>query len=258
MATSAIALIAGADQATAVRLGLAMVSLQASIGALNDLVDAPIDAGRKPGKPIPAGLVPAAAARTVAAVGAGLGLLLTAPSGVPAVALAAGILAIGYGYDLRAKGTALSWLPFAVGIPLLPVFGWFGSAGRLPMEFALLLPAAFAAGAALAIANARGDIERDASGGVESVAIWLGSGRAWQVEAGLLVAVTVVAMATLWLRGSAPTAIVATLAATSVIASGLVIGRRGSPQRRERAWELEAIGVAVLAAAWLAGNGGLG
>ncbi len=34
-----------------------MTALQASIGALNDLVDAPRDAGHKPGKPIPAGLV---------------------------------------------------------------------------------------------------------------------------------------------------------------------------------------------------------
>ena len=34
-----------------------MTALQVSIGTLNDLVDAPRDAGRKPGKPIPAGLV---------------------------------------------------------------------------------------------------------------------------------------------------------------------------------------------------------
>ena len=31
-----------------------------------------------------------------------------------------------------AKGTAWSWLPFAVGIPLLPVYGWLGAAGALP------------------------------------------------------------------------------------------------------------------------------
>ena len=34
-----------------------MTALQASIGILNDVVDAPRDAGRKPSKPIPAGLV---------------------------------------------------------------------------------------------------------------------------------------------------------------------------------------------------------
>ena len=43
-----------------------MTALQASIGSLNDVVDAPRDAGHKPGKPIPAGLVSAA-------IGAGRG-----------------------------------------------------------------------------------------------------------------------------------------------------------------------------------------
>ena len=45
--------MAGADPAVAARLGVSMTALQASIGALNDLVDAPSDRGRKPGKPIP-------------------------------------------------------------------------------------------------------------------------------------------------------------------------------------------------------------
>ena len=113
-----------------------MTALQASIGTLNDLVDAPRDAGHKPGKPIPAGLVPGAAARVVVVATAGLGLALSAPSGGSTVALAALVLAIGYAYDLAFKGTAWSWLPFAVGIPLLPVFGWLGATGTLPASFA--------------------------------------------------------------------------------------------------------------------------
>ena len=32
------------------------------------------------------------------------------------------VIAIGLAYDLRLKGTAWSWLPFAVGIPILPVY----------------------------------------------------------------------------------------------------------------------------------------
>ena len=46
-----------------------MTALQASIGSLNDLVDAPRDAGRKPGKPIPAGLGLAPARRRAVVVG---------------------------------------------------------------------------------------------------------------------------------------------------------------------------------------------
>ena len=57
LATAAFALLAGGDPATAVRLGVSMTALQVSIGVLNDVIDAPRDAGHKPGKPIPAGLV---------------------------------------------------------------------------------------------------------------------------------------------------------------------------------------------------------
>jgi hypothetical protein len=37
------------------------------------------------------------------------------------------------------------------------------------------------------------------------------------------------------------------------VAAGLVVGLADDAARRERAWELQAVGVAVLAAAWLAG-----
>ena len=258
LVTLVVALIAGADQSTALRLGLAMVGLQASIGALNDVVDAPADAGRKPRKPIPLGVVSVATARAVVVVSAGTGLLLAVPSGVTTLAIAAAILGIGYGYDLLAKGTPWSWLPFAVGIPVLPVFAWFGAVGRLPEPFALLLPAAFAAGAALAIANARADMERDADAGLESVAIRLGSNRAWRLESALLGVVGIVAISSLWLRGAPTAALAATIAAVVVLGGGLVIGRGSAPAWRQRSWEVLATGVALLAAAWLAGVGDLG
>jgi len=50
-----VALVAGADAMTAVRLGVAMTALQVSIGSLNDIVDAPHDRGRTPAKPIRSG-----------------------------------------------------------------------------------------------------------------------------------------------------------------------------------------------------------
>jgi 4-hydroxybenzoate polyprenyltransferase len=254
-ATSAVALLAGADPAIAVRLGLAMLALQASIGALNDLVDAPFDAGRKPGKPIPAGLVSPAVARAIVVGTAGLGMVLTAPSGLGLVAVSGSILVIGYGYDLVAKGTAWSWLPFAVGIPLLPVFGWFGAVGTLPSLFAVLLPSAVMAGSALAIANSRADMDRDEAAGLASVAIRLGARRAWAVGSWLLAIVVVVALGSLWLRDAPTLAVAATFGAALPLGAGVVLGRTSSAARRERAWELQAIGVALLAAAWLWGVG---
>jgi 4-hydroxybenzoate polyprenyltransferase len=254
-----VAAIAGAEPITALRLAIGMTALQASIGSLNDVVDAPRDAGRKPGKPIPAGLVSRAAALSVI-VGAGvLGVALSIPSGAPTTALAFVVLGIGYAYDLGFKGTAWSWLPFAVGIPLLPVYGWLGTAGHLPGAFAVLLPAAVLAGAGLAISNALADVERDAAAGTDSVATRLGSGRAWAIHAILLAMVTGAAWLTLGVSGpgdgavSGAVVLLGCLAATALIGAGIALSRRGDPARRERAWELEAVGVGVLAAAWLAG-----
>ncbi len=256
-----VAAIAGADLPTALRLGVAMTLLQASIGSLNDLLDAPRDAGRKPGKPIPAGLVSRRAARAVVVTAGVFGVALAVPSGPETTALAVVVLGIGYAYDLRFKGTAWSWVPFALGIPLLPVFGWLGATGGLVAQFAILVPTAVLAGAALAIANALADVDRDAAAGVDSVARRLGAARAWAIHAILLAVVVGAAFVTLALAGAGrqppvgqwPGPLVAAIGASLVIATGIAIGRRGDAARRERAWELEAVGVGLLAAAWLAG-----
>ena len=254
-----VATIAGADGVTAARLAVAMTLLQASIGSLNDRIDAPRDAGRKPGKPIPAGLVsPTAAGLVVVATGT-LGVALSVPSGAATAALAIVVLVIGYAYDLWFKGTAWSWVPFALGIPLLPVYGWLGAAGGLPAVFAILLPTAVVAGAALAISNALADLDRDAAAGVESVARRLGVARAWAVHAVLLAVVVAAALLTLAVGDGRPGSgigvapAIAAVGASLVIGLGVALGRRGDAARRERAWELEAVGVGLLAAAWLAG-----
>jgi 4-hydroxybenzoate polyprenyltransferase len=232
-----------------------MVSLQAAIGALNDLVDAPRDAGLKPGKPIPAGLVAPATARLVVLTGAALGIGLSLASGPATMAVAVLVLVIGGLYDLRFKGTPWSWLPFAAGIPLLPVYAWLGAAGRLPIAFAFLVPAAALAGAALAIANALADVERDRAAGVTSVATSLGPHRAWAVHAALQAAVVGLAVAGLaWLgpsRQSLPGLVGLSLGCL-LLGAGLVLAAGPDPRRRERAWELEAVGIGILGAAWLA------
>ena len=248
-----IALIAGAEPSTAARLGISMTALQVSIGTLNDIVDAPRDRGAKPGKPIPAGLVSREAAVAVAIVSGGAGLVLGSLSGALVLALGVVVLAIGYGYDLAFKGTAWSWLPFAVGVPLLPVYGWVGATGSVPPSFAVLIPVAVAAGAALAVANARADVARDQAAGTASVATRLGDVWSWRVNAGLLLGVVVAALATM-LSGAAGAAEVVTAGiAAAVLVVSLAIGRVADPGRRERAWELEALGLALLAVAWLTG-----
>jgi 4-hydroxybenzoate polyprenyltransferase len=249
---SAVALVAGAAPGLAVQLGASMTALQASIGALNDVHDAPEDAGRKPGKPIPAGLVGAGFARGVVLAGAAIGLAFGAIVHPLVGALGLIVLAIGYGYDLLAKGTAWSWLPFAVGIPILPIYGWLGAAGSLPLFFIALTPMAMLAGAALAIANARADLERDVAAGTVSVATSLGLEGSWRLHAGLWGAAVAVALGWAVFRGAGLAHVGLVLATAGLIAAAVAWSREGDPDGRERAWEFEAVATALALLAWLA------
>jgi 4-hydroxybenzoate polyprenyltransferase len=228
-----------------------MTALQLGIGALNDVVDAPRDAGHKPGKPIPAGLVSRRVGAVIALAAFAVGLLLAAPGGRLVVGLAVVVIGIGVAYDLRLKGTAWSWFPFAVGIPLLPVFGWVGATGGLDPLFVVIVPAAMAAGAALAIANSLVDVERDRSAGVSSVALALGEGRARAVGIALLVAIAVAAAASCSAFGGSLLAatFVGLVGSAPVLAAWLA--RASDPARRELGWRAEAIGLGVLAVVWI-------
>jgi 4-hydroxybenzoate polyprenyltransferase len=246
-----VAVLAGADVPTGVRLGLAMTTLQLGIGAVNDVVDAPHDAGHKAGKPIPAGLVTPRIGWLVALAAFALGFALAAPNGPVVIGLAAAVIAIGLAYDLRLKGTAWSWLPFAVGIPLLPVFGWAGATGGLTPMFAILIPAAVAGGAALAIANGLVDVDRDRAAGVSSVAVALGEGSARVIGIALLVGITVAAGGSVAAmdRGGPAALIVGVIGCLPIVAAWLA--RPADPRRREMAWRAEAVGLALLAVAWI-------
>jgi 4-hydroxybenzoate polyprenyltransferase len=231
-----------------------MTALQCSIGALNDLVDRESDRIAKAGKPIPSGSVSPTVARMMVVVGAAIGLgLAVVVDGPPLVALAIAGLMIGYGYDLVAKGTPLSWLPFAVGIPLLPVYGWFGATGGLASWFVALLPMSVLAGGAVAIANASADLERDEASGTASVATSLGIDRSWWLLAGLWVTTGALAIWSMVALGD-PEALVArvlVVVGLIVVLAGTAAGRHGGPVRRERAWEAQAVGAAITGVAWL-------
>jgi 4-hydroxybenzoate polyprenyltransferase len=251
LVSGAIAAIAGASPDLAVRIGLAMTLLQLGIGTVNDIVDAPRDAGRKAGKPIPAGLVSPQVAWALAIVVFVVGTTLSA--GVSAVTglLALVVIAIGLAYDLRLKGTAWSWLPFAVGIPILAVFGWVGATGTLDPIFAILVPSAVVAGGALAIGNAVVDVERDREAGVSSVVVAFGLGRATRLAAALFAAVWAVAwVSAAWLRVDWPIVAAIGILGLVPVAAAARAGRATS-ERRERLWQVEAIGLALLAGVWL-------
>jgi 4-hydroxybenzoate polyprenyltransferase len=254
LVVAAVAIVAGADVGLAIRLGVSMTLLQFGIGSVNDIVDSPYDAGRKAGKPIPAGLVSARAARVgaIACFGGGVALALTVS---PAVAFLAGlVIAIGLAYDLRLKGTAWSWAPFAAGIPLLPVYGWLGATGTLHPMFGALVPAAVLAGAAPAIANSLVDVERDRAAGRTSIAAELGPDRAARLGASLLAIVAAVDAVALLVAGVAggPAGLIGLGSVLAVLLAVIVAARasRGAA-RRERWWRVQALSLGVAGVAFV-------
>lgn len=267
-ATAAIATLAGAAPEVVIRLGVAMLGIQVSIGALNDLVDAPLDAAQKPRKPIPSGLVTRRAAGVVTAAGAVVGIGLSAASGPATTIAGVACLSLGFAYDLRLSRTALSWLPLAVALPLLPIHAWLGAAGSIPAGLLTLVPVGVLGGAGLALANGLADAERDARAGRMTVAVALGPRGAWLAQTLLLAAAAVLAVglapAVPSVAAGAPAIdleILRTLRRVGIwlgivlIAIGAAALAANAATVRERGWELEAIGVACLGVGWLAGTG---
>ncbi|MGZ9159951.1 MAG: UbiA family prenyltransferase [Candidatus Limnocylindrales bacterium] len=252
LVVASVAILAGADGGPALSLGMSMTALQCSIGALNDVHDATADAGRMPPKPIPSGLVRPIAAWLVVVGTAFVGLGLAWVAFPTVVGLALIVLSIGYGYDLLAKGTPWSWLPFALGIPLLPVYGWVGAVGSVPSFFVALVPLAVLSGAALAVANGRADLEQDRRAGERSIVTSLGDRRAWAVHVGLWAVVVVGALG--WLIGDdSPLAgIIAVVAVGGGLLGVALAGRTGTAHFLERVWEAEAVAAGLAAVTWLA------
>ena len=273
VSTAALALLAGGPPSVALVLGASMLAIQFAIGALNDAVDAPRDAVLRPGKPVAAGWVSGRTALAVVIVGSVLGLALAATRGNAALAVAVTGLATGILYDLRLKATALSWLPFAIGIPLLPIFAWIGTTGSVPPAIAALALLAVPAGAGLAVANALADIPADDAAGTRTVATRLGPSGAWLLATALLAGTYVAAIAALVAVGVATgtgpasaaagghlaggdaarsVAWVVIAAAAVLLVAGAVLGRGPQARRRRLGWGSEALGLAALACGWIA------
>lgn len=228
-----------------------MLFLQLSIGALNDVADAGWDAGRKPGKPIAEGRV---SRRTGLAVwGTGLvgGLALSAPSGPATLAVAVAGATCGYVYDLGLSRTVLSWLPLAVGLPLLPIHALLGATGQLSAGAPALLPIGVLAGVGLALANGMVDAERDAAAGASTVVVVVGRSRAWWMHLVVLAGAIALAWALLPVTTS-PLVPLGIGVGAAFVAFGAALSRSERVGLRERGWEAEAVGVAFLGAAWVA------
>ena len=253
--TLALALLAGALVGRAVLLGASMLLIQFSIGTFNDLLDAPADAIVGRSKPLVDGRVTARIALRVGVVCGVAGLVLAAFAGPATALVACAGYGIGLAYDVRLKASPWSWLPYAAGIPLLPVFAWVGATGDLPGPILVLAGLGVLGGTSLAIANSLADAERDAASRTRTVATALGRDRAIRLGGSLGLAVGTVATTSAialvgWIPGTWVTA-----AGAATLVAGLALGFAG---RFQRAWEVQAIGLAILAAGWVASLAAVG
>jgi 4-hydroxybenzoate polyprenyltransferase len=259
VAVVALALVAGADLARALILGVAMLAFQACIGALDDVVDAEADRLVKPAKPIPAGLVRPRLGLALAGLGALVGLGVSASYGPVVLVLGAAGLATGVAYDLLPRSWGIGWVCFIPALPLLIAWTWVASAGDLPPAWPSLFVVAAIAGPMLSLANGLVDREADARTGRSGLAVRLGARRGWLV----LVALTVTTYGLAWssllvLTGpSVPVAPASLgLAATGLALAGLRESRSRDPRRREAGWLLGAVGLAALGVGWVAAVAG--
>jgi 4-hydroxybenzoate polyprenyltransferase len=209
-----------------------MLLAQFSISALNDWADRDRDALAGRQRPIPLGMVSATAGLAFALSCGVLSLLLAVVAGLQgnAILLLAVGLACGWLYDLVLKPTPLSFAPFAVAFPLLPV--WVGVIAGRPTH---LLGPLFLAGAPLAtaihLADARPDWGADRSAGIRTLAVALGPSAAERVAAGLLI----VASAVLILVSSAHQPLAQAVIALAALSGGpayLWMARRAPAQAK--------------------------
>lgn len=235
-----LTLVAGGRVEQAALAAITMLGVHTSIGALNDLLDRRTDLGRGE-KPLATGEVSERTARTVIATGAAIGLGAASMLGALSLQIAALGATMGYLYDAGIKRTWASFLPFAFGVALIPLFAWSAAGHEPSMHILLLSAAAIPGGSALALQNALADFRLDAEAGMRGVVVRIGE-RLARVAAAVL---HLIAWLIVW--GSGAAFVPAQLVGAGLLTTGLALGWSSSAQIRRRGWEISALGLACCA-----------
>ena len=229
-----------------VQLGLGMLLFQFSIGIANDIVDTADDVVAKPWKALPRGIVSRKTA-VMAAVGcAGGGLAVTAglETGVWLIGLAG--WSCGMAYDLHLKRTRLSWLPYSLAFPLVPVWVYLAADAWRPLLL-WVFPLGAVLGLALHLANQAPDIAADRQAEVRGTAQALGSIRSRGMAVGLFGSAGALAVGILAFESSGRAA----LLATDVLFAAMIAPRATAYFGRDGFFGLLAAATAVLAVLFL-------
>ena len=241
--------IAGGPSRRALLAAVTMLGVHAFIGTLNDLVDRHVD-GARGEKPIAAGRISVRAGSLIAAASLLIGLISAAALGPTSLLIASLGAMLGLAYNLGLKRSALSWLPFALGVALIPPFAWAAAEMPLPSTIEALSVAAITGGGALAMQNGLADRAADTAVGVRGAVVRLGDRRAWIVAA-LLHLCTLVVVCTLSgsTLGPSGRGVVPLIAGAACQLLGLGLSATLQPGLRRRGWELGGVGLLLLAIA---------
>jgi len=169
------------DLKVVILLTLAMAAAQASNGIFNEVFDRELDQIYKPWRAIPAGYIRPSVAALLATVLFCLGsLLVLAISPVIALLLIGGI-GTGIFYSLKLKRTRLSWLPYLIAYPSLPVWVLAALDKFDPhILWIYLIASPFAI--SIHLTNQMRDFDEDRSAGIRGLAQHLGKKRAvWTI-----------------------------------------------------------------------------
>ncbi|MDQ3938208.1 MAG: UbiA family prenyltransferase [Chloroflexota bacterium] len=247
----ALAQLAGGDPMVAGVLAGAMLALQFSIGAANDVFDERFDSRSKPTKPIPAGLITRRTAVLLAASSAAVALAVAALFGPAVLFMAGAMLAAGLAYDAWLKRGPWAWAAFSIAFPILPLYAWYGATGAPPPRYDLLLPVAALAGPALHLANGVVDAERDRQAGLLTLVTRLGRRRAVGAMALLLGMIHGAAWLTLLVSGAGFAIVLPATVASGLASVGVVLSASHDVAARERGWQVQAGAICLLAVSWL-------
>jgi 4-hydroxybenzoate polyprenyltransferase len=178
LATAGLSVVLAPDAPLSERAAilLAMLGAQIPIGVANELVDRETDALTKPGKPLPGGRASVRGGWLL--LKAGVILLAAGSLQLPVIALVlvwAGC-GVGVAYSLWFKRTLLAWLPYAVGLPLLPI--WVAVAlDQFRLELLSAYPIGFFAAIGVQLAQSAGDVRADREAAIRSVTTVAGEAR---------------------------------------------------------------------------------
>jgi heme o synthase len=225
------------------RLFALFLSSQFAIGAFNDFCDADLDRLAKSHKPIPSGVVPRTAAGILAIALVAVTLILGASYGPLTLVFTALATLAGLVYDYPLKRTSWSWLPYVLGVPLLPLWAW-SAIGALPPAAVWVYPIGALLSLALHLANALPDAAGDQAGGSRGLVQVAGAERSrWLIRAASFGAVALSA-AVIGSRLEPRSGTVGLLGALIALVG---VQRSSSTPPRGRGFELLAVGSGSLA-----------